>query len=246
MAKQKASVMIHKDNFKAIRRLSDAEKLALLNSLMSDIDGTKSEPLSERAEVVKEYIDDQNERFSGLQKEKADKRWGNNAERTDDTANAEYAERADDTANASVPITVTVSNSVSVSPPTEGGTRAREDCAENLSAEVSEVVLPRSNAPPRENLSNAVFRPPSLDDVRAYFAKQKFKASSELFYDYYAARDWANVADWYAAARAWEKRQPEFDERKGGAVNDAGNDVQSDNQPPGEWNGYKLAGVRIS
>jgi hypothetical protein len=47
--------------------------------------------------------------------------------------------------------------------------------------------------------------------VRDYFARQKFKSDPALFFDYYGARHWNGINDWFAAARAWEKRQGKFD-----------------------------------
>ncbi len=63
MANKINAIMIHGDNFGAIRKLSAADRLALLEALMCDVEQAKRPELSPRAEVVKDYIDEQNTRF---------------------------------------------------------------------------------------------------------------------------------------------------------------------------------------
>lgn len=59
------------------------------------------------------------------------------------------------------------------------------------------------------------FSPPSLDEIKAYFDTKGFKSSYEEFNDHYKANGWIQnrgkpITDWQAAARQWERREPEF------------------------------------
>lgn len=59
------------------------------------------------------------------------------------------------------------------------------------------------------------FVPPSLDEVKRFFEENNFKSDANAFYDYYDANGWTQgnrkpIKKWEAAARQWERRQPEF------------------------------------
>lgn len=57
-----------------------------------------------------------------------------------------------------------------------------------------------------------VFRPPTVDEVRAYCAERKNDVDPQRFIDYYQARGWmigkTKMRDWRAAVRTWEKPKP--------------------------------------
>lgn len=55
------------------------------------------------------------------------------------------------------------------------------------------------------------FRPPSIDEVRAYIAEKGYKVDAERFMDFYNAKGWMigknKMKDWRAAVRSWARGQ---------------------------------------
>lgn len=60
---------------------------------------------------------------------------------------------------------------------------------------------------------SAHFKPPSVDDVRAYVSEKNFDVDPERFVDFYTAKGWMvgknKMKDWKAAVRTWVKRNNE-------------------------------------
>ena len=60
--------------------------------------------------------------------------------------------------------------------------------------------------------SNKGFRPPTLDEVRAYCEERKNDIDPEAFIDHYTANGWVQgkgkpIRDWRAAVRQWERNE---------------------------------------
>lgn len=61
--------------------------------------------------------------------------------------------------------------------------------------------------------------PPTLDEVKVFFAEQNYKSPPEDFYYYYEKTGWlvgqskTEIKNWKAAATQWERRQPQFERR---------------------------------
>lgn len=55
------------------------------------------------------------------------------------------------------------------------------------------------------------FQPPTLEEVKAYIAKEKFDVNAETWWNYYAGNGWhvgrQKMADWRASVRYWQNRQ---------------------------------------
>lgn len=68
------------------------------------------------------------------------------------------------------------------------------------------------------------FRPPTLDEVKAYFTEKRFKSDPEEFFDFYEGSAWkrgrgVQIKDWKATANNWERKEGEFrrqQEKNGG------------------------------
>lgn len=72
--------------------------------------------------------------------------------------------------------------------------------------QVKEQVLPPTPLPR--------FRPPTVDEVRAYCQEKGYPVDPARFVDYYAARGWSYgkgvpMKDWKAAVRTWVKSEPD-------------------------------------
>lgn len=71
---------------------------------------------------------------------------------------------------------------------------------------------------PKKNAkeSKARFRPPTLEEVKAYCLERKNKVDPEKFIDFYTSRGWkynnTKISDWEACVRTWEKNN--FDNGK--------------------------------
>lgn len=68
-----------------------------------------------------------------------------------------------------------------------------------------------SPLPPLPGGRRVQFRPPDLDDVRAYCAERGGKVDPERFFDYYTSNGWRvgknPMKDWKAAVRTWERQE---------------------------------------
>lgn len=58
--------------------------------------------------------------------------------------------------------------------------------------------------------------PPTLDEVRDYFAANCLKGDPELFYAHHSERGWKtkdglSIEDWHGSAMKWHLREPEFE-----------------------------------
>lgn len=85
-----------------------------------------------------------------------------------------------------------------------------EKSREEKSREETEKRESREEAPPP--FFGSDFKPPSLDEVKAYCEETGLvKMDPEKFLDYYAGRGWSTssgpVSDWKALARNWERRE---------------------------------------
>lgn len=63
----------------------------------------------------------------------------------------------------------------------------------------------------------SVFSPPSLDEVKAYFAERQTSIDPEAFWAYYEANGWVQsrgkpIRNWKACLLTWERRRGEFGE----------------------------------
>lgn len=84
-----------------------------------------------------------------------------------------------------------------------------EEPAEN-NAPADEPQVP---TPPRTR-----FKPPTLEEVRTYFAEKGTSIDPEAFYAHYEANGWVQakgkpIRNWKACLTTWEKRQSDFDRR---------------------------------
>lgn len=59
--------------------------------------------------------------------------------------------------------------------------------------------------------NNRRFKPPNVEEVRAYCQERKNSISPEAFVDYYTSKGWMigknKMKDWKAAVRSWESRE---------------------------------------
>ena len=76
------------------------------------------------------------------------------------------------------------------------------------------------------------FRPPSIDEVRAYIAEKGYKVDAERFMDFYDAKGWMigknKMKDWKAAVRNWARGQKGQSGRTGQGPNKFHNFKQRD------------------
>jgi outer membrane biosynthesis protein TonB len=94
----------------------------------------------------------------------------------------------------------------------------KPEVSKNQKPEVSENQKPKPNqtkpnqvnTPPKGGAGGEtkVFKPPTLEEVKAYAAEKRFDLDAESFIDHYAANGWkvggrAAMKDWKAAVRNW-------------------------------------------
>lgn len=70
-----------------------------------------------------------------------------------------------------------------------------------------------------EGVAGGEFVPPTLEEVKTYFAVNCLRGSASKFYDYYEANGWTRqgfpIAKWEPVARSWSDREKGYDaERK--------------------------------
>lgn len=88
--------------------------------------------------------------------------------------------------------------------------------SDSVSVSVSDSVVPTVL-----NKRDRAFRPPSLEDVKAYCRERGNSVDAEKWLDYYTSNGWMvgrnKMKDWKAAVRTWEKREePKRDTRSPG------------------------------
>ena len=94
----------------------------------------------------------------------------------------------------------------------------KPEVSENAKPEVSENAKPKPNqtkpnqvnTPPKGGAGGGtkVFKPPTLEEVKAYAAEKNFDLDAESFIDHYMSNGWkvggrAAMKDWKAAVRNW-------------------------------------------
>ena len=59
--------------------------------------------------------------------------------------------------------------------------------------------------------NNRAFKPPSLEEIKAYCLERKNNVDPETFYDFYESKGWMvgknKMKDWQSAVRNWERRE---------------------------------------
>ena len=64
------------------------------------------------------------------------------------------------------------------------------------------------------NKNNSVFKPPTLEEVKAYCKEKGFKSDPEDFFDYYASVGWKvgnkSMKDWQRTMNRWERNQYKY------------------------------------
>jgi len=67
------------------------------------------------------------------------------------------------------------------------------------------------NTPPKGGKKSTRFKPPTVQEVRAYCTERKNRIDAEQFVDYYQSKGWlvgkTPMKDWKAAARNWARNQ---------------------------------------
>lgn len=70
--------------------------------------------------------------------------------------------------------------------------------------------IPKAEENPREKR----FKPPTVEEVRAYCEERKNSVDAEKFVDFYASKGWMvgsnRMKDWQASVRTWERKDSDF------------------------------------
>lgn len=69
------------------------------------------------------------------------------------------------------------------------------------------------------------FVPPTLEEIRAYFAQKRFTSDPDALYAHYTANGWVQnrgkpIKDWHSAADAWEIREKKWSKERTDGRND--------------------------
>lgn len=103
--------------------------------------------------------------------------------------------------------------------PSEAPSQDPSEQKEKEKEKEKEIASAISYAPEFSEAYPFEAEPPSLDDVRTYFACNCLKGDPEEFHDHFEAQGWVRsngqpIADWKAQARQWSRKQAEFDQAK--------------------------------
>ena len=91
-------------------------------------------------------------------------------------------------------------------------------CKEGINKDDKEVLakmLKSNNTSINNNLTDsnkkALFKKPTIDDVKNYCNLRNNNIDAEAFYDFYESKDWKigknKMKDWKACVRTWERRE---------------------------------------
>ena len=71
------------------------------------------------------------------------------------------------------------------------------------------ITIDNTNNNINNNISGKRFKPPTVDEVKAYCIERQNNVDAERFIDYYTANGWKvgknTMKDWKAAVRTWER-----------------------------------------
>ena len=74
-----------------------------------------------------------------------------------------------------------------------------------------QMNTPEETKKPRNQKSNRAFKPPTLEEIKAYCLERKNNVDPETFYDFYESKGWMvgknKMKDWQSAVRNWERRE---------------------------------------
>lgn len=176
--------------------LSDAEFGRLIRALLAYSMTGEEQTLSggEKAhwKRVRNRENRYQEGFGNQEKAKTD--------RAKNAANARWSNAKNANACTSIP-----SNAKNANTNTESDSKAESD-----SDSKGDIGADRADKPHTRHR----FKPPSVDDVRAYCLEQGYSSvDPQRFVDYYTANGWKvgknPMKDWKAAVRGWESREKE-------------------------------------
>jgi predicted phage replisome organizer len=75
----------------------------------------------------------------------------------------------------------------------------------DIEEDIDKKINSNSGASPQKN----TFKPPTLEEVKAYCKERNNKIDAERWYDFYSSKGWMigknKMKDWKAAVRTWEK-----------------------------------------
>lgn len=207
--KKKPGVMLYFDIRPCLNRLTDAEQAQLFRAILdygeSNIDPGFENRLGLVWDFVKPMIDRDTDRYQEIQEKraKAGSRGGqakaSNAKQNEaNLANATFARNdvakdgKDSKAKQIKPTTATATATATTTATTT------LDC---IGAE---------NGP---TTTRQRFKPPTVNDVRAYITEKEYTIDPEAFVDYYTANGWKvgknPMKDWKAAVRTWKRKENE-------------------------------------
>lgn len=115
-----------------------------------------------------------------------------------------------------------VSEVKSSSENTEPGLSVSEEAFENKSSSENTEPIPYQSIPNHTNPNQSSVgvahapEPPTLDEVRDYFAANCLKGDPELFYAHHVESGWKTargtpIEDWHGSALKWHRNEPEFE-----------------------------------
>ena len=89
-------------------------------------------------------------------------------------------------------------------------TKRHESCQDKDKDKEYKETIPNGSV---KKTGEAVFFPPSVEDVRAYCQERKNSVDPEAFVDFYTSKGWLigknRMKDWRAAVRTWERERTE-------------------------------------
>lgn len=118
---------------------------------------------------------------------------------------------ADRTANGTLLTVVNYGIYQSVRYTSEAGNEATDEAASEATGEAQTRTI-KNYKNKREGQAPRSFLPPSRQDIEAYCHEKNYCMDTQLFIDYYDARDWTlgkgqKMSNWKSAVNAWVRRE---------------------------------------
>ena len=94
---------------------------------------------------------------------------------------------------------------------TQCDARREESRIDNITPDIPNGISAPSGGTPtaRRKTSNAIFKPPTVEEVEAYCRERGNAVDAGKWWDFYASKGWlvgkAKMKDWKAAVRTWER-----------------------------------------
>ena len=207
--KEKPGVMLYFDVRPCLNRMTDEEQAQLFRAILDygqfDIDPGFEDRLGLVWDFVKPMIDRDTDRYQEIKEKRANAGRRGGQARANNAKQNEANQAIASFASGDVAKESNDSNTKQIKPTTATATAT--------TTATTTTTLDCIGASTGPTTTRQHFKPPTVEDVRAYITEKGYTINPEAFVDYYTANGWkigkSSMKDWKAAVRTWNRKDKE-------------------------------------